>query len=89
MNMAVLKDEIRFIKAMELARYEKNQQWVGQIAITYSESRGKYLARFDADLTLVFDKVHYSSNTLHFYVCTPRGDIEVGFLTHRGLGKLI
>ena len=83
--MATQSDCTKMQRAMEIAKYEKNQQWVGQIAITYSESMDKYLARFDADLTIVFDKVHYSSNSLHFYVYTPRGEIEIGFLTHRGL----
>ena len=83
--MAVLKDEIRFIKAMELARYEKNQQWVGGIAITYSQSMDKYLATFDCDLTIIFDKVHYKNNSIYFYAKTPRGEIEVAYITHKGL----
>ena len=83
--MATIHDENEFIRAMELARYEHNQQWVEHIAITYSESVQKYIATFDCDLTIIFDKVHYKNNSIYFYVKTPRGDIEVAYITHKGL----
>ena len=83
--MATIYDETEFIRAMELARYEHNQQWVKHIAITYSESMQKYLATFDCDLTIIFDKVLYKNNSIYFYVKVPSGDIEVAYITHKGL----
>lgn len=82
--MATIKDKENIEKAMEECREHPLQcRWVGGISISYIELVGRYIAVFDCDLTIVFDSVGYSSNTLYFY---RNGDeYPVAHITHKGL----
>lgn len=64
--MAVYSDVEKIRKAMEESKANHPQlRWVKQIAISYS-SEGIWTATFDSDLTVMFDDVEYSSNTIYF-----------------------
>lgn len=82
--MATIKDKENIEKAMEECRENPLQcRWVGDISISYIEQVGRYIAVFDCDLTIVFDNIGYSSNTLYFY---RKGDeYPVAHITHKGL----
>lgn len=82
--MATIKDKEAFEKAMgEVREHPLQCRWVGDISTSYIEQVGKYIAVFDCDLTIVFDSVGYSSNTLYFY---RNGDeTPIAHITHTGL----
>ena len=82
--MATIKDKEAFEKAMKECREHPLQsRWVGAIPICYSDSIDKYIATFDCDLTVVFDYVTYSSNTIFFY--SKKEDYAVAHITYKGL----
>ena len=82
--MATIKDKEAFEKAMKECRERPiTRNWVGGISISYIELFDRYIAVFDRDLTIVFDDVGYSSNTIYFY---RKGDeYPVAHITHKGL----
>lgn len=86
--MATIKDLEAIKKAMEDCREHPLQcRWVEDISISYIEFISRYIAVFDSDLTIVFDSVGYSSNTLYFY---RNGDeYPVAHITHKGLHKKV
>lgn len=82
--MAVCSDMKKIRKAMEESKANYPQlSWVKQIAISFSDSMDIWMATFDSDLTVVFDDVEYSSNTIYFMM----HDKIVAYLTHKGLNE--
>lgn len=80
-RLAVYSDAEKIRKAMEESKANHPQlRWVKQIAISYS-SEGIWTATFDSDLTVMFDDVEYSSNTIYFIMHKSR----VAYITHAGL----
>ena len=82
--MAVIRDKERIEEAM--ADVKSNPticHWVDRIRISYAKQLDKYCAEFNCDLTIIFDYVEYSSNSIYFY----RGDdkIPIAHVTHTGL----
>lgn len=73
--MSVLRD---FAIAMDMARYEKKPQTVGEYKISYSEYYGKYYAEYN-NMRIMFDKVRYDTEdrALWFHINTPRKTIPV------------
>lgn len=81
--MATAKDVECIKKAMIETIANRNQlRWVKNIAISYSSS-GIWLATFDSDLTIMFDDVEYSSNTIYFIM----HDNRVAYIMHKGLSE--
>ena len=82
--MATIKDKEAFEKAMrECKEHPIRNYWVGGISISYIQLVNRYIAVFDCDLTIVFDEIGYSSNTLYFY---RKGDeYPIAHITHKGL----
>lgn len=82
--MATAKDVECIKKAMRETIANPNQlRWVRQIAISYSKSVGMWMATFDSDLTIMFDDVEYSSNTIYFIM----NDSRVAYIMHKGLNE--
>lgn len=82
--MAVYSDSEKIRKAMEESKANYPQlSWVKQIAISFSDSMGIWMATFDSDLTVVFDDVEYSSNTIYFIMHNK----IAAYLTHKGLNE--
>lgn len=82
--MAVYSDMERIKQAMrETIANPMQLRWVHQIAISYSKSMGMWMATFDSDLTIMFDDVEYSSNSIHFIM----HDKRVAHITHKGLNE--
>jgi hypothetical protein len=82
--MATINDKKNIKKAMEECKEHPLQCcWVGNVSISYSDSIDKYIAIFDCDLTVVFDYVTYSSNTIFFN--SKNDDYAVAHITHKGL----
>ena len=82
--MATIRDKDRIEKAMKECRERPLQcRWVGDISISYSDSMGKYIATFDCDLTVVFDYITYSSNTIFFN--SEKEGYAIAHITHKGL----
>lgn len=81
--MATAKDVECIKKAMSKTMANRNQlRWIKNIAISYSSS-GIWMATFDSDLTIMFDDVEYSSNTIYFIM----NDSRVAYITHKGLSE--
>lgn len=68
-----MRAEREFIVAMDMARYEKKPQTVGEYKISYSEYYGKYYAEYN-NMRIMFDKVRYDkdSHRLLFNLNTHR-----------------
>ena len=88
--MATMNDESLFKEAMKEAKnHPYTCQWVEAIQITYSKELDKYLAQFDGDLNIIFDDVHYSSNSIYFMQTNGDDCQAIAFITHKGLIKKI
>lgn len=82
--MATIKDEEDIKRIMRVVREHPLQcRWVGDISISYIQAVDRYIAVFDCDLTIVFDNIGYSSNTLYFY--RKGDDYPIAHITHKGL----
>lgn len=73
-----------FIVAMDMARYEKKPQTVGEYKISYSEYYGKYYAEYN-NMRIMFDKVRYDTEDRALWFCieTPRKTIPVVKIPYR------
>ena len=82
--MATMLDKKRIEEAMCNAKtHPVSCFWVGGIQITYAKPMERYCAQFDCDLTIIFDYVDYSSNSIYFY---RNGDeTPIAHITHTGL----
>lgn len=82
--MATIRDKEDIEKMMKECKENPLQcLWVGGISISYIQPLNRYIAVFDCDLTVVFDDIGYSSNTLYFY---RKGDeYPIAHITHKGL----
>ena len=74
-----------FTVAMDMARYEKKPQTVGEYKISYSEYYGKYYAEYNG-IRIMFDKVRYDNDnhTIWFSLNTHRLTYPIVGIPYKG-----
>ena len=80
--MAVYSDMEKIKQAMEESKANCPQlRWVKQISISYCPTKEVWLARFDSDISILFNDVAYLSNSVYFRMDGK----DVAYITHAGL----